>query len=433
MIESQYLIYVIVTLLFSAFFSGMEMAFVSANRLQIELQNKQGSFSGRVLSAFVKKPGQFIGTTLIGNTIALVLYGIFMAYLLEPEIITWLDYWLPANFNNQANVVIIQTILSTIIVLITGEFLPKSIFMLNPNSLLSFFSLPFQLIYFLMYPLVWLIVGLSRLFITKVLRLDYSEDKPVFKVTDLNSFIKNSLHNSGQDVKVDLDAKIFDNAVEFKTIRVRECMVPRTDIVAVDIEDTIDELKQVFAESGHSKIIVYKESIDDVIGYCHQLEMFKKPKRISDILTPIIIVPESALANELLIQFIKDRKSLALVVDEFGGTSGIVSMEDIIEEIFGEIQDEYDQDDLIEQKLSDNEYLLSARHEIDYLNEKYGWDLPYGDFETLAGFIISLKEDFPQKGESITFESYTFTIVSKLDHRIETVKIKIHYGAESNK
>lgn len=433
MIESQYLIYVIVTLLFSAFFSGMEMAFVSANRLQIELQNKQGSFSGRVLSAFVKKPGQFIGTTLIGNTIALVLYGTFMAYLLEPWIITWLDNLLPANFNNQANVVIIQTILSTIIVLVTGEFLPKSIFMLNPNSLLSFFSLPFQLIYFLMYPLVWLIVGLSRLFITKVLRLDYSEDKPVFKVTDLNSFIKNSLHNSGQDVKVDLDAKIFDNAVEFKTIRVRECMVPRTDIVAVDIEDTIDELKQVFAESGHSKIIVYKESIDDVIGYCHQLEMFKKPKRISDILTPIIIVPESALANELLIQFIKDRKSLALVVDEFGGTSGIVSMEDIIEEIFGEIQDEYDQDDLIEQKLSDNEYLLSARHEIDYLNEKYGWDLPYGDFETLAGFIISLKEDFPQKGESITFESYTFTIVSKLDHRIETVKIKIHYGAESNK
>ncbi|MCL6260897.1 hemolysin family protein [Aquiflexum sp. TKW24L] len=427
--ESHYLIYVGITLLFSAFFSGMEMAFVSANRLQIELQNKQGSVSGKILSGFVKKPGQFIGTTLIGNTIALVLYGIFMAYLLDPIIVSWL----PQNFNNQANVVIIQTILSTIIVLITGEFLPKSIFMLNPNSLLSFFSLPFQLIYFLMYPLVWLIVGMSRLFITNVLRLEYNEDKPVFKVTDLNSFIKNSLHHSGHDVKVDLDAKIFDNAVEFKTIRVRECMVPRTDIVAVDKEDTMEDLKQVFAESGHSKIIVFNESIDDVIGYCHQLEMFKKPKKISDILTPIIITPESALANELLIQFIKERKSLALVVDEFGGTSGIVSMEDIIEEIFGEIQDEYDQDDLIEQKLSDHEYLLSARHEIDYLNEKYGWNLPYGDFETLAGFILSLNEDIPQKGESITFESYTFIIVSKLDHRIETVKIKIHLGAESNK
>jgi CBS domain containing-hemolysin-like protein len=433
MIESQYLIYVAFTLLFSAFFSGMEMAFVSANRLQIELQNKQGSVSGRILSSFIKKPGQFIGTTLIGNTIALVLYGIFMAYLLEPWIESLLETYLPANFNNQANVVILQTVLSTIIVLITGEFLPKSIFMLNPNSLLSFFSLPFQLIYFLMYPLVWMIVGMSRLFITKVLRLEYNEDKPVFKVTDLNSFIKNSLHHSGQDVKVDLDAKIFDNAIEFKTIRVRECMVPRTDIVAVDIEDTMEELKHVFAESGHSKIIVYKESIDDVIGYCHQLEMFKKPKKVSDILTPIIIVPESALANELLIQFIKERKSLALVVDEFGGTSGIVSMEDIIEEIFGEIQDEYDQDDLIEQKLSDHEYLLSARHEIDYLNEKYDWDLPYGDFETLAGFILSLTEDIPQKGESITFESYTFSIVSKLDHRIETVKVKIHSGSESNK
>jgi putative hemolysin len=236
MIESQYVLYVAITLLFSAFFSGMEMAFVSANRLQIELQNKQGSVSGKVLSGFVKKPGQFIGTTLIGNTIALVLYGIFMAYLLDPIIQSWLENSPFGNFNNQANVVIIQTILSTIIVLITGEFLPKSIFMLNPNSLLSFFSLPFQLIYFLMYPLVYLIVGMSRLFITKVLRLEYNEDKPVFKITDLNSFIKNSLHHSGQDVKVDLDAKIFDNAVEFKTIRVRECMVPRTDIVAVDID-----------------------------------------------------------------------------------------------------------------------------------------------------------------------------------------------------
>jgi putative hemolysin len=433
MIESQYVLYVAITLLFSAFFSGMEMAFVSANRLQIELQNKQGSVSGKVLSGFVKKPGQFIGTTLIGNTIALVLYGIFMAYLLDPIIQSWLENSPFGNFNNQANVVIIQTILSTIIVLITGEFLPKSIFMLNPNSLLSFFSLPFQLIYFLMYPLVYLIVGMSRLFITKVLRLEYNEDKPVFKITDLNSFIKNSLHHSGQDVKVDLDAKIFDNAVEFKTIRVRECMVPRTDIVAVDKTDSIEDLKEVFAESGHSKIIVFNESIDDVIGYCHQLEMFKKPKKIADILTPIIIVPESALANELLIQFIKERKSLALVVDEFGGTSGIVSMEDIIEEIFGEIQDEYDQDDLIEQRLSENEYLLSARHEIDYLNEKYGWNLPYGDFETLAGFILSLTEDIPHKGQSITYESYTFVIVSKLDHRIETVKIRIHLGEETNK
>ncbi|TVP48276.1 MAG: HlyC/CorC family transporter [Mongoliibacter sp.] len=427
--ETQYLIYVLFTLMFSAFFSGIEIAFISANKLQIELQNKQGLLSGKILSNFMQKPGQFIGTTLIGNTIALVLYGIFMANLLEP----WIKDMLPNDFDNQATVLVSQTIISTFIVLVTAEFLPKSIFILNPNRLLSAFSFPFQVIYTLMYPIVWFVVGLSRFFITKVLRLDYNEDKPVFKVTDLNSFIQNNLQHMDEDSKVEIDHKIFDNAVEFKTIRVRECMVPRTDIVAVDIERNIEELKQAFAESGHSKIIVYKESIDDVIGYCHQLELFKKPKTISDILTSIIIVPESALANELLIQFIKERKSLALVVDEFGGTSGIVSMEDIIEEIFGEIQDEYDSDDLIEQKISEVEYLVSARHEIDYLNEKYGWNLPYGEFETLAGLILSLVEDIPQKGQTITYESFTFTIVSKQDHRIETLKIKINPNLKANK
>jgi CBS domain containing-hemolysin-like protein len=427
--ESQYLIYVIITLIFSAFFSGIEMAYISANRLQIELQNKQGLLSGKILSRMVKNTGQVLGTTLIGNTIALVVYGIFMANLLEP----WIQSWLPDNLSNQASVMLLQTFLSTILVLVTAEFLPKSIFMLNPNSLLTAFSLPFQVIYTIMYPIVWLIVGLTRFFITKILGYDYSEDKPVFKITDLNSFIQNNLRHSSKDVRVDMDTRIFDNAVEFKTIRVRECMVPRTDIVAIEIDDTMEDLKQVFAESGHTKIIVFSESIDNVVGYCHQLELFKKPKRIADILTPIIIVPESALANELLIQFIKERKSLALVVDEFGGTSGIVSMEDIIEEIFGEIHDEYDSDDLVEQKISDHEYLLSARHEIDYLNEKYGWSLPYGDFETLSGFILSLTEDIPQKGESITYGSYTFTVISKLEHRIETLRLKIHGDGESIK
>ncbi|EOZ92162.1 Hemolysin [Indibacter alkaliphilus LW1] len=422
MIESQYLVYVLITLLFSAFFSGIEIAFISANKLQIELQNKQGLLTGKILSGFIQKPGQFLGTTLIGNTIALVLYGIFMANLLEP----WIRGYLPDDIDNQATVMISQTVISTLIVLVTAEFLPKSIFILNPNRLLAAFSLPFQAIYLIMYPIVWLVVGLSRFFITKVLGLEYNEDKPVFKVTDLNSFIQNNLHHIDEDSKLEIDTKIFDNAVEFKTIRVRECMVPRTDIVAVEIEENIEDLKKTFAESGHSKIIVYKESIDDVIGYCHQLELFKKPKKITDILTNIIIVPESALANELLIQFIKERKSLALVVDEFGGTSGIVSMEDIIEEIFGEIQDEYDSDDLVEQKISETEFLMSARHEIDYLNEKYGWALPYGEFETLAGFILSLTEDIPQKGQSVVYESFTFTVASKQDHRIETLKIKIN-------
>ncbi|TFV95612.1 HlyC/CorC family transporter [Algoriphagus kandeliae] len=420
--ETSYLIYVIITLLFSALFSGIEIAYISANKLQIELQSKQGALSGKILSSFVQRPGQFIGTTLMGNTISLVLYGTFMAFLLEEP----LANWLPEGFNQEGVVLILQTLISTLIVLVTAEFLPKSVFMLNPNRMLHFFAVPFLMIYYVMYPVVWAVVGLSRFFITKVLRLEYSEDKPVFTVTDLNSFIQNHLYQDRSEGNAEIDTKIFDNAVEFKTIRVRECMIPRTDIVAVEVEDTVEELKEVFAESGHSKIIVYRETIDDVIGYCHQLELFKKPKTIEEILTPIIIVPESALANELLIQFIQERKSLALVVDEFGGTSGIVSMEDIIEEIFGEIEDEYDSDDLIEQKISDQEYLLSARHEIDYLNDKYEWNLPVGDYETLSGLILSYTENLPKKGESVTIGPFTFTIVSKQEHRIDSLRLKIN-------
>ncbi|MDX5338897.1 MAG: hemolysin family protein [Cyclobacteriaceae bacterium] len=420
--DNTYLFYVLVTLVFSAFFSGIEMAYISANKLQIELQSKQGILSGQILSRFVKNPGQFIGTTLIGNTIMLVLYGTFMAFLLEDPI----RDLLPPALVNEGSILVIQTVLSTIVVLVTGEFLPKSLFMINPNSMLRIFAIPFWGIYLFMYPLVWMIVWMSRFFITKVLRLDYNEERPVFTITDLNSFIKEHFHQTKKEGgKVDIDTKIFDNAVEFKTVRVRECMIPRTDIVAVEVEDSIEDIRKVFEESGHSKVVVYRESIDEVIGYCHQLELFKKPKTIEEILTPIIIAPESALANELLIQFIQERKSLALVVDEFGGTSGIVSMEDIIEEIFGEIDDEYDNDDLIEQKISEHEYLLSSRHEIDYLNEKYGWDLPIGDFETLAGLILSLTENLPNKGENITVGRYTFTIVSKQAHRIDSVRLKI--------
>lgn len=422
--DSNYVVYVVITLIFSAFFSGIEIAYISANKLQIELQKKQGMWSGKVLSKFLARPGQFIGTTLIGNTIMLVLYGTFMAFLLDEP----LRNLFSESFNNEAVILISQTVLSTLLVLITGEFLPKSLFMLDPNRMLNFFALPFLIIYSVMYPIVWLIVALSKGFITQVLRLEYNEEKPVFTITDLNSFIKDQLGQNRNSGKVEVDSKIFDNAIEFKTVRVRECMIPRTDIVAVEVMDTIEDLKQVFEESGHSKVVVYRDSIDEVIGYCHQLELFKKPKSIEDILTPIIIAPESALANELLIQFIQERKSLALVVDEFGGTSGLVSMEDIIEEIFGEIDDEYDNEALTEQLIGELEFLLSARLEIDYLNEKYAWNLPEGDFETLSGFILSLTENLPNIGETITYGRFTFTIVSKQAHRIETVRLKISHS-----
>ena len=423
--ETNYVVYVVISLIFSAFFSGIEIAYISANKLQIELQKKQGMWSGKVLSKFLARPGQFIGTTLIGNTIMLVLYGTFMAFLLDEP----LRNLFPESINNEAVILISQTVLSTLLVLITGEFLPKSLFMLDPNRMLNFFALPFLIIYSVMYPIVWLIVALSKGFITQVLRLEYNEEKPVFTITDLNSFIKDQMGQNRNSGMVEVDSKIFDNAIEFKTVRVRECMIPRTDIVAVEVMDTIEDLKQVFEESGHSKVVVYRDSIDEVIGYCHQLELFKKPKSIEDILTPIIIAPESALANELLIQFIQERKSLALVVDEFGGTSGLVSMEDIIEEIFGEIDDEYDNEALTEQLIGELEFLLSARLEIDYLNEKYAWDLPEGDFETLSGFILSQTENLPNIGETITYGRFTFTIVAKQAHRIETVRLKISDSA----
>ena len=420
--DSSYLIYVGITLVFSAFFSGIEIAYISANKLQIELQKKQGLWTGKIVSKFINKPGQFIGTTLIGNTIMLVLYGIFMAFLLDAP----LRRLLPEPLVNEAVILFAQTILSTLLVLITGEFLPKSIFLLDPNRMLNFFALPFLIIYSVMYPIVWLIVGLSKGFITQVLRLDYNEEKPVFTITDLNSFIKDQMRQNRNPGDVEVDSKIFDNAIEFKTVRVRECMIPRTDIVAVEVSDSIDELRKIFEESGHSKVVIYRESIDEVIGYCHQLELFKKPKSIEDILTPILIAPESALANELLIQFIQERKSLALVVDEFGGTSGLVSMEDLIEEIFGEIDDEYDNEALTEQVIGEQEFLLSARLEIDYVNDKYGWELPYGDFETLSGFILSQTENLPNIGETISYGRFTFTIVSKQAHRIESVRLKIN-------
>ncbi len=425
MINPDLLLPIIITLLFSAFFSGIEIAFVSADKLHIELQGKKGHGTSKILTRFMQNPSQFIGTTLIGNTIALVIYGVFMAKLLDPVI----QAYLPDFLNNEIGLLIVQTILSTIVVLITAEFLPKSIFMINPNRMLSILAYPMYVIYWIMTPVVWIIVNFSKLVITRVLGLEYSEDKPAFRLTDLDNYIKNTLL-SDEDSNVELDTKIFNNALEFKTIRVRECMIPRTEIVAVDIEDNIDDLRQAFTESGHSKILIYRESIDDVIGYCHSLELFKKPKSIGDILTPILIVPETMLANELMIQFISERKSIALVVDEYGGTSGVVSIEDIIEEIFGEIQDEHDDEDLTEQMIDENTYLFSARQEIDYLNEKYSWDLPIGDYETLGGLILSITEDLPQEGDTLDLDPYIITIQNVHDIRIDTVKITVQNSEE---
>lgn len=413
---------IIICIIFSALFSGLEIAFITTNKLHIELQGQQGSLSAKVLSKFARTPSNFIATTLIGNNLTLVIYGIFMAMLLDP----WLVSVLPIQFTNDLIILLLQTIISTIIVLFTAEYIPKSIFLVNPYRLLSLLAVPFLIIYYILSPAVFLIVFASKFFIIRVLGLNYSDEIPVFGLTDLNNYIKKIADDRVDQTEQDVDTKYFNNALDFKMIKVRECMIPRTEIVAVDVNASIDELNNQFIESGHSKIIVYDESIDDVIGYCHSLELFKKPSNIKGILTKIIIVPETMAANELLLQMITDHKTLALVVDEYGGTSGIVSIEDIIEEIFGEIHDEHDESDLLEEKLSDQEYILSARQEITYLNETYSWTLPKGDFDTLGGLILSVNENLPKKGQIIEIEGFSIEILLMEEARIEKVRLKIN-------
>lgn len=422
MIETNYLIIVLVSLLLSAFFSGVEIAFISADKLHIELRSQQGHISDKILSGFLKKPSWFITATLIGNNVTIVVYGIFMALVLEPLI----TGSLPPFLNNELFVFVLQSMLATFVVLVTAEFLPKSLSLIRPNRMLSFLSIPIYIINILFYPMVWLIVNLSKLFIEKVLRLEYSENQPVFGLIDLNQYIKSMMLNQEDEMKQEVDAKIFTNALEFKTVKVRDCLVPRTELVTISIDDSIEALKSTFVESGFSKVLVYKDSIDNILGYCNSIELFKKPERLSDILIPIIIVPETMLANKLMIQLISERKNLALVVDEYGGTSGIVTIEDIIEEILGEIQDEHDEEDLLEQQVDENNFIFSARHEIDYLNDKYNFHLPEGDYETLGGLILAVAEDFPKKNETIRLDEFIFRIDSIEDIRIEAIRLTIN-------
>lgn len=416
--------WIIASLIFSFFFSGIEIAFLSANRLQIELQSKQGNLTGRIMGYFMQKPSRFIGTTLIGNTLALVIFGNNMALYFTPI----LTEHLPSSLNNEPSILLTQTVLSTLLILFTAEFLPKSLFMINPNLVLTTLTLPFVVMYGILYPITFSIVNLSKLVIVYILRLEYSEEKPVFGLTDLNHYLRNMHKVSHEDEEIALDKKILHNALEFKTVRVRECMVPRTEITAVALEDGMDKLKSTFVESGHSKIVIYRETIDDVIGYCHSAALFRNPTTIEEILTPISIVTETTMANDLMVQLIRERRSLAVVVDEFGGTAGLVSMEDVIEEIFGDIEDEHDADTLAEQKIDESNYLLSARLEVDYLNEKYNWALPTGDYETLGGLILSYTEDFPQKGETITVPPFTFSIQTMRGNGIDTVRVTVKDG-----
>ncbi|MEO5600248.1 MAG: hemolysin family protein [Cyclobacteriaceae bacterium] len=406
------------SLLFSIFLSGTEVAFLSANKVQIELQGKNGNISGRILSFFVSKPTWFIGTTLIGNIASLVLFGIFSTLLFN----SFSDRLSGFSVEVLISIVMLTFILSFII-LYTVEFLSKSLFIINSNKMVTALAIPFAIVFVILFPLVFIVVSLARFIIQYVFRLEYSKEKPVFGLTDVNHYLK-SMHRIKQaDRNLELDKKIFNNALEFRSVRVRDCMIPRTEITAVALESGLQKLHEAFLESGHSKIIIYKDSIDDVVGYCHSSALFRKPDRIEDILTPIIIISETTLAKDLMVRFINDHKSLAAVVDEFGGTSGIVSMEDVIEEIFGEIEDEHDENTETQQKLDEYTYLFSARLEIDYLNETYGWKLPTGEYDTLSGLILSFTEDLPKTGETIKIPPFTFVVQATAENRINTVKL----------
>ena len=412
---------IIASLILSAFFSGMEIAFISANKLKVEVDRKSGGFSARLLSRFIRSESSFISTMLVGNNIALVIYGIAFAAMLEPVLIRIL----PEVITTEFSVLILQTIISSLIILSFAEFLPKALFRINPNRFLNLFALPVTLIYYLLYPLITITITLSNFIMKHLLKVDAGNNKKAFDIVDMDNYLKEFGQQPEQDSDSIREIQIFRNAIEFPDIRIRECMIPRTEIVAVSDKEKPSEIRSLFSQTGLSKILIYKDSIDNITGYVHAFDFFRKPDDIGPIIRPIMLVPETMHANKLLQNFIQQRKSIAAVVDEFGGTSGIITIEDIIEEIFGEIDDEYDHDDLIEKKLRDHEYIFSARLEIDYINEQFGLDLPEAeDYETLGGLMLSHFESIPQKGEEITIGPLTFRILQVSEKRIETVQVK---------
>jgi len=412
-IETQ-VVLIVVCLLFSAFFSGLEIAYISRNKLNFEIKSKSKSVFGKIFALFNRNNSEFIATMLIGNNLSLVMYGLVMAQLLEPML---------SFINNDISILIIQTLVSTVIVLITAEYIPKSIFLINPDKLLITFSIPLLIIYLILYPVVKVVMVFSKWFIIKILNQDYSDEKVVFKLTDLNDYIKRVVVND-KEIQSKNVTEFFNNALALKTVKVRDCMIPRTDIISIDEKDSILELKNIIDESGFSKIIIYKSSIDHIIGYCHGLSLFNNPKTIKEIIRPITLINETNLASEVLFKFMSEQINIAVVIDEYGGTSGILTLEDIIEEIFGEIIDEFDDNVFLENKVNNNAYNFSARLEIEYLNSKYNFKIPVGEYDTLGGFILDFNKNLPKKGEIIKFDNYLIKILSMNDNRIDSVFFK---------
>ncbi len=396
----------------------MEIAFVSANRFKVEVDKKKGALSASIIGGFLEKPSQFISALLVGNNIALVVYGITMAKILEP--------WIMEFTTSESAILVIQTIISTLLILVTAEFLPKAFFRINPNRMLDLFAVPAKVIYVLLYPLVWLIDKFSKQVLSALFKVRLNEEQLTFGRSDLDEFVNE--YSNNQDVEEDIDSEIqiFRNALNFSEIKVRECMIPRTEITAMEINDDIEELRKKLVETGLSKILIYRDDIDNIIGYVHSFELFQKPKHIKNVIRPISLVPESTKVKDLLTQFGQQHRSVAVVLNEFGGTAGMVTTEDIIEEIFGEIEDEHDKEELIEEKLDETDYRFSARLEIDYINQEYNIGLPESDdYETLAGFIIERYQSIPELNEVIVVDNFEFTITKVESTRIEEVVLRV--------
>ena len=409
---------IFITLLLSAFFSGMEIAFVSSNRMLAEMDKGTSRLTRRLQTFFYKNPNDFMSTMLVGNNIVLVVYGIFVARLLDNTIFKGLD---------PAISVTADTILSTLVVLFTGEFLPKTLFKSNPNKFFSFFVFPAYLFYLLLWPVSRFSTFLSKILLKiSGVKVDKDNDDGEFSKVDLDYLVQSSIDNASDNSQIDDEVRIFQNALEFSDTKVRDCMVPRTEICAVEKSSSLSDLKNIFIESGKSKILVYDNDIDHIIGYIHSLELFRNPNDWHNHIRTMPFVPETMSARKMMQTFLQQKKSLGVVIDEFGGTSGIISLEDIVEEIFGDIEDEHDNSNYIAQKNPDGSYLLSARLEIDKVNDLFSLDIPESeDYMTIGGFILHEYENFPKLNEVVRIGRFEFKIIKNTMTKIELVRLKV--------
>ncbi len=417
---------ILLSLLFSAFFSGLEIAFISANKIHIEIEKKQEGFLATVLTRLTKKPSKFIATMLIGNNIALVIYGLYMGELL----MNWFQELSSANGFVTLMLtdfsLLTQTLISTLIILMTAEFLPKVLFQIYSNTLLKVFAVPAYIFYILFSVISDFVIKVSDVILKAFFKTEGDEVQLAFSKIELGDYITEQMETVEEEDQVDSEIQIFQNALEFAEVKAREVMVPRTEITAVELHETPKNLTKLFSETGYSKILIYKDTVDDIIGYVHSYELFKKPKTIKSILLPVEFVPETMLIQDILNILAKKRKSMAVVLDEYGGTSGIMTVEDIIEELFGEIEDEHDSTDHIEEEVGLNKYRLSARLEVDYLNETYKCELPESDeYETLGGLIVSETGEIPEQDSEITVENFKFTILEVSSTKIDLVAMEI--------